>query len=458
MSLNKQNKLLILFNHLTKGKGPKAILARGGLSSFIVKSLGVLLTFILNIVLARTLGAKEYGIYVLSFSWIALLGILATVGLDIAIIRFVPTYNKQKKWALLKGIILKSRQISILSSTIIAILSILIALALRNHINRDLEYTFLTGCVLLPLYVIVRINQAIFRGFKKIILALTPESVGHPLLLICIAILFYSYYPSALKASYMMIVTVIIYLIISVITFIILNRILPYNIEEITPSFKTSDWIKVAIPLFLISGLYIILSRTDIVMVGAIKNAKASGCYSVASNVSAFVAFGLLSINSILAPMISEYHGMGDKKSLQGLITTASLIITAFSIPVAIFLVVCGKWILQLFGTAFLTAYPALVILIIGQTISSLIGSVGYIMIMTGHQNAAAKIVLVGAIGNILLNCILIPIWGMNGAAVATTISTIWWNVAMYIFVKKRLHIEPTIYGYIKNKGSKCVE
>ncbi len=441
-----------ILNIILKGQGPRAILARGGISSFIVRGLGIALAFLLNVVLARTMGAKEYGAYVLCFSWITIIGIVAPMGFDTALIRFVPAYISKKDFSLLKGIIKNAQNYSLIFSIILTILIFIIVFIFKTHISQTVEKTFLVACSVIPFLVLVRIRQAILQGLKKIIEALIPESVIRPLLLIILATILYFINPKFLKAWDIMVLTSIIYISLAILMSYWSKKSLPIELNSVKAKFKTKEWLKIALPLFLISGIAIIQARTDIVMLGMFLNAKIAGIYSAANNIATFVAFALFCINTIAAPLISEYYNKDDIESLQKILSASALAIASFTIPVAITLLLLGHWILLLFGKVFTTAYIALVILIIGQTVNALAGSVGYVMIMTGHQNSVAKIVAIGALANIILNAILIPIWNINGAAIATTITTVWWNTAMYVFVRKRLNLDTTLYSVIKNK------
>jgi O-antigen/teichoic acid export membrane protein len=60
---------------------------------------------------------------------------------------------------------------------------------------------------------------------------------------------------------------------------------------------------------------------------------------------------------------------------------------------------------------------------------------------MTKHQNDAALILLGAVVLNILLNLILVPSFGMEGAAIATATSTAAWNLAMVVRVKQLLGV-----------------
>ena len=107
-------------------------------------------------------------------------------------------------------------------------------------------------------------------------------------------------------------------------------------------------------------------------------------------------------------------------------------------------------FLLGLFGEEFTKGYGVLSILLVGQTINAIAGSVGFLMVMTGHQTVAAKVLGSSAILNIVLNASLIPAYGAIGAAIATAVSTAFWNIAMLYFVKRNVNINPTVFARLK--------
>lgn len=105
-----------------------------------------------------------------------------------------------------------------------------------------------------------------------------------------------------------------------------------------------------------------------------------------------------------------------------------------------------GPTLLELFGSEFSVGYDVVTILLVGQIVNALAGSVGFIMIMTKHQKEAAWIVSISAAINIALNYLLIPQFGLEGAAVATALTMVVRNVCMVVFVLNILKINPTIF------------
>ncbi len=103
--------------------------------------------------------------------------------------------------------------------------------------------------------------------------------------------------------------------------------------------------------------------------------------------------------------------------------------------------------ILSIFGAEFVVASWELKILVLGQLIDVLCGSVGYLMIMTGHQNQSFMVSGCCVLINLVLNAIAIPLLGTLGAAIATAFTLIVWNIWMSILVVKHLQINPSIFS-----------
>ena len=87
-------------------------------------------------------------------------------------------------------------------------------------------------------------------------------------------------------------------------------------------------------------------------------------------------------------------------------------------------------------------------ILVIGQLVSALCGSVGNLITMTGHQNQALKVSISCAIINLCLNFITIHYFGTFGAAMSTAFTVIVRNVWLSILVFKLLEINPVIFSF----------
>ena len=81
--------------------------------------------------------------------------------------------------------------------------------------------------------------------------------------------------------------------------------------------------------------------------------------------------------------------------------------------------------------------------------VNALCGSVGLLLIMTGYERKAAAIMGTAALLNIIMNVVLIPLYGTVGAAISTAVSMVAWNLAMLYQVIRIHHINPSIFRSI---------
>jgi len=195
-----------------------------------------------------------------------------------------------------------------------------------------------------------------------------------------------------------------------------------------------------------VASTHMVLSQTDVALLGIYSGTTQAGIYAVMVRLSDLVVFGLTAANAIAAPMISEYYHAGRHFELQRTVRLAAYASFAFALLSGIGLILFSGLIIGFFGDEFVAGRTALFILLAGQLVSALTGPVGYLMSMTGHHNRMAMIQGIAAVLNLLLNVVLIPRYGMEGAAMATAVTLILWNVWMLIFVRRCLGIRSTAF------------
>ena len=116
-----------------------------------------------------------------------------------------------------------------------------------------------------------------------------------------------------------------------------------------------------------------------------------------------------------------------------------------FATMVAVALAVAGPWALRLFKPEFHASYPVLLILLVRTLINAATGSVGYLMILTGHERAALKILVGTLAGTALLELFLIP--HMAQSAQQSAVGIAGWNLAMLVYVRINLRVDASFVG-----------
>jgi len=190
-------------------------------------------------------------------------------------------------------------------------------------------------------------------------------------------------------------------------------------------------------PMALSAIAYFIMQSVDIIILTAYEGFESIAYYSVAVKLATVTALALMSVNIVVAPKIAEIYSTNNFEKLNKLINDSARIIFIISIPVLILLFVFSDFMLGLFGANYVLAKEALLLLLCGQFFSSLCGPGAIYLNMTGKQKKLNTILILGLGINVVLNLMLIPIYGIEGAAAATLISMIFWNCLIVAVVYK---------------------
>lgn len=421
------------------------VLRRGTAGAFAVQVGGAGLGLVSHVVLARFMGAKAYGTYTLVLTWISVLVVLALAGQSSAVLRFIPAYVHHQRWGQLRGLRRRVRLVVFVASAVVALMGATLVYVLRARLGPDLELTFMVAFVLLIVLTQLQMSGALHCALKRAASAGGFNNLVRPLLLLGLVLGFTLGLGHRLGAPEAMLASTVGALGALALSDLLLKRVWPRESRRARPHFETGAWLRLGGHLFFLAIVGTVLARVDILVLGAFANAASVGPYYAAVQLAALAAYGLSSVNTILAPMIAERYAARDHKGLRELVRRAAWLTFSMTVTIALATAIAGPWILQLFGPGFGVAYVPLLIVLAGQCVNALAGPVGLLMTMTRFERQAPQIIGGGAAANVLLSAVLVPQFGMLGAAVATATSTAAWNVGAFVFVWGRLGVNPTI-------------
>jgi O-antigen/teichoic acid export membrane protein len=419
--------------------------ARNVLSTFGLRLTYTGLTLVTNIFLARLLTIHEFGVYTYAFTWISLLSIISTAGLENLVVREVALYKDQGAWDLLKGLLKRSDQIVLLVSSLISIIISLAAWHTWHRTDWTMCLAFFVTMIGLPPAALRNLRRGVMDGLSQVTLGFLSETLIAPLTFILFTWLAALYWGKSLNAT-------IVLSIYSCITFFtlfissgILKARLPKQLKDVTSKYKMRAWLKSAVPFIFLGSLYVISSRIDILMLGAIKGVEVSGLYVPVNRGAQLLTFIPAAIGRVLSSKLVQSHATGKIEELQKVMTKSSKVISFTIFPLVFAFILFSDYYLLLFGQEFLNGKTALIILCLGQFINALTGLPDILLNMTGNESYTAMISGIGVALNIALNSLLIPSWGIEGAASATAISIIFVAITNLIIVQRKLGINSAV-------------
>jgi O-antigen/teichoic acid export membrane protein len=424
----------------------RAHLIRGATGVLGLKVINAVLALATGVLLARALAPSGYGVYAYALAWIQLLLIPTTVGLPALVTREVAVYDARRDWARLRGLLLRANQ-AVLALSLALMLLAGGATWLIAGLQEPSARTLWLALPLLPLFGLAALRGACLRGLHRVLLAQLPDIVVRPALFVALIGTIWLL-GARLTPERVMGLQVLAVAGAFLLGAALLWRSLPREVGPAVPAYATRAWAVSALPFLLMGGLNLVNYQTDLIMLGWFGTAAEVGVYRVAGVGSGLVVFVLGAANAMLAPTIAALHARGETRRLQRVVTQSARLVLLCALPAALALILFGRWILTaVFGAEYAVGATALAILAAAQLANAATGSVGQLLSMTGHERDAARGIALSALINVVLNALLIPRWGMNGAAAASAASLITWNVLLAILVHRRLGLHSTALG-----------
>ncbi|ELS05481.1 membrane protein involved in the export of O-antigen and teichoic acid [Xenococcus sp. PCC 7305] len=420
-------------------------LARDTGVALIIQVGGVSLTYLLQVVLARWMGQAEYGIYEYVMAWSLLLGIFAGLGLARTNLRLISEYRVKEDWGRLRGIFKGSCLIVIVAGCLISLVGTGVLLLIDPE--RSFTYTtpLLIGVWLIPLQGLVQLQLETSRALEDVTLAYAPYQIVWPVLILCGGLIVMDSDIPITSIPMISLATGLLVVVVFGQTWLVGDKI-NREYEPAEPIYDYKGWFNIALVLLLQGSFIVLLNQTDVVMVGNFLGPEQAGTYSAAIKTAMLISIILQTVNTVVAPAFVALYYQNDILGLQKVVSTVTAWIFWPSLILGILFMTFSHTILGLFGTDFLAVDWELKILVLGRVLDAVCGSVGCLMIMTGHQNQSVVIFGIAAAINLILNAVLIPIFGSVGAAIATTVSLIMWNIALSILVMKYIGVRSSIF------------
>jgi len=197
----------------------------------------------------------------------------------------------------------------------------------------------------------------------------------------------------------------------------------------------------------LANMMVVIFAQTDRVMLKMMIGAEATGFYSAAAACAGMTSFVFSAIIDSMRPSILDSKKNNEGHYRKGMTMLYAVIIYLSLAQCILITLLAPKIIGILYGADYLPSINALQI-IVWYTTFSYLGAVRNVWILAENKHHLLwRVNMTGALANVLLNLIMIPIWGINGAAFASLITQIVTNVVLCFVVKE---LRPTL-GLMKN-------
>jgi len=381
--------------------------------------------YLYSALLARWVGAEFLGIYSLANAIMLISEVVAKMGLETGVMRFVSRLNPELDQEKIQKIIASALKMTTIFSLVIMVALIISSGAIvKNILNEPplLKLVIIIFAIAIPFNALTLVSAFATQGFKRLKYKILVTQFLNPTLLLTTMVICYWFISAESALMAPMLITGIIGLFVML---GVLKKVTGVSNNQIMKAKVDTSLFNFSYPLMFVTILQTFMHWMDILMLGYFTDATTVGLYHPAARTAGLLQALLLSFISIYAPMMAQFHREGDRKKMDDTYKLVSRWLLMCAIPIsAIFIIFPGK-VMLLFGPEYLPSAKILVILTGATFIQAIFGAAGPTLSMSGHT----KLVLWNTIGafalNFGLNIFLIPNYGIIGAAIATLTSLI---------------------------------
>lgn len=442
----------------------------GAASNASISGIGLALGYILKsgstFLLQHVLDVAAFGIYSLCFSIISLVASVFTFGLDDAMVRYIAIYRAKRQVHLIRRLTMFCTALAGATSIVGAFGVIWLAPRIAHAITAPAYAPSVTTYLMLmapliPLTVMQMIWLGGLQGFKDFKRRVLAQRIIVPLMIMAMLVITLIFFKHNVLA---VIVVTIISTVISALfnlhfLFRRINQMQSLQpIQSALPAksgsnaYKVREWLGFSIPNFLTNIVDIVLDAIDTLLLGYFHIGPIGiGHYSAAIKISGFIAMPLTSLNAMFSPTIAELHSQGEHKKLEAMFKVVTQWAITFSMPIFCVSALFSFGLLELLsGKNFVAAWPLLIVFGIGAMANAATGSVGFMLLMTGHQKISFLNSLIAIVINLTLGIILTPRYGVMGTAISTGLATATVNLMRLLQVRLLLKMHPYRWHVLK--------
>lgn len=399
-----------------------------------VKILAAGSAFLMNVALARKLGATEAGLFQLAYPILVLVAVFSRMGLDGTLTRFIAGEDAAGN----RGVTITIYRYAVTWVGMLAVGSSAALFAFvpwfGAHVFGEPGLVVVLGVMAfaVPVLALSVLHAQALQGLKRIAQSMTILNVSIPLFFLLALVFTPSADAEDAAWLYLGAATATLGL-----GYLWWRSAAPY--DETAQPFPRGQLLRSCLPLWGVTLFAQVIQWSSQILLGVWGDAAQVALFASALRTAMLTSFVLVAVSSIAAPKFAAMHRTGDLHGLRRVALFSVRLMLLAAVPVLALMLALPEWLMGFFGQEFIAAAPALQILAVGQFVNVATGSVGSLLSMSGHEKLLRTNVLIAALLGVVLGLTLIGPFGIIGAAVATASAVAMQNLLGVVQVRRVL-------------------
>ncbi len=411
-----------------------------------LKGAVVVAGFVMQLVLARTLGAEGLGVYATFLALGTVLSITGGFGMPMAAVRFLPVYASAQAGERFRGFLHRATRATAISSTVVmaGFCAVFLALpALRHQVPEALA-----AAPLILLLALGALANGVLQAMGQPMLPDLLLNFARSILVSLFILIFHTLHEVGPATALWL--TGLAAALTWYATMRAADRALPVPRTGDRNEADRRAWLAAGFSFVATMVVASLIEQLDTIMLSALVGTEAAGIYSVASRLALMVGLATASVGALVAPALARQAASGDRAGLQRSATLAVGLAAALATLLALALAAVAPWLLPAFGPGFDGAMTPLAILLVGQVGLATAGLPGGMLALAGRNRAMVAVAVCAVILDIVLCLLLVPAYGAVGAAVATAATLICQSITLAVVAWRTLGVDSTLPGAIR--------
>ncbi len=415
----------------------REVIGKSG-AAFALRISGAGMGFVFNVILARMLGAQGAGIYYLALAITGIGALISTVGIPDALLRFIAAHATHGEWDKVAEVYRQGVRISAGAAIACTALLVVIAPWLSKSVFGDPALAVplrIMALAVLPMTLITLHGMAL-KSLKRVLTGTFVEGFGISLISLPLLVVLGRF----LGVDGAVLAYVLAALVVFLAGVHFWRRATPH-LKGLRGSFETRLLLVTSLPMLWIEAMDVVVQQTGILLLGVWASTEDVGIYGAVGRLVIVMTFVFSTVKSVVSPRFAELYARGDEGAIGALARETSAFLILFAIPVLVPLLIVPGWVLSLFGPGFTAGSTALAIFAVGHFIRVILSPSSYLLMMTGHEKLLRNTVVACGVLNVALSIVLIPRYGMVGAAASTSFTFALMGIIATVLVRWKLSI-----------------
>jgi O-antigen/teichoic acid export membrane protein len=414
---------------------------KGSATALAIRFVAAVLGFAMFALASRRMDTHSFGSLALIFNAMSFLSVAALCGQETLIVRSWGEYCGSDRPNMARGALVFGLQVVVGATTL---MTALVALIWSFWDRSGSLPLMLAACAFLFSHSLLQ-----FSGqFTRVAVGLMSGEVPRELLWRLIVVLVVGLHHltnTAFSATEFFLVAAAALTVAVVVQAMQVLRVIPDAIRQVKSEYDVRSWTPRSLKMWLSALMDTTSQYLEVVAVAFVLGPAAAGFYFAITRITNVFAMITGSISIYAVPQISALFHSDAKQELQHILRLLAVIGAMLVGSTFLAIVIGGKLMLWLFGEAYVSIYPMLLVLAAGASIGALVGPAPHVLLLTGHEGAYPRIMAAGLSARFILIAVLGHVFGLMGAVVATALSMVFIAIALILACRRLVGLDPSL-------------